>query len=121
MLVAPVALAAIGALGCSSDNNAPATQSQIGARNMAAAASCDRAAACSDIGPGKTYETRDQCSVKQTNAWDTIWPPRTCDGHFDTSQLDVCLASIRASECGNALDLANVLLNKCPSSKVCDK
>ncbi len=112
----------IGAVGCSSnDSTATTTPSQIAVRDSAAAATCDKAASCGDIGAGKTYETRNQCDTRQQAAWDTLLPPRTCDGHIDTAQYDICLSSIRASECGNAADLVNILANKCPAAKVCGK
>jgi hypothetical protein len=57
--------------------------------------------------------------VKQQSYWQRAWPPQSCDGHIDAAQLDTCLSTIRAADCGNALDLANIAINKCPSSKVC--
>jgi hypothetical protein len=113
---------ALFALACSGSDSPQGTPPDQGsARNSAAAASCDKAAACNAIGAGRVYESRDQCDVRQKATWDALWDAKTCDGHIDPAQYSLCISSIYASECGNGLDLANVLLNKCPANKVCSK
>lgn len=93
--------------------------SQTAARDRAVQASCDRVAACGDIGVGKTYASRDACNVKLSSTWQDIWPPADCDGRIDPAMLDVCLQAINQAECNNALDLLNIFANKCAKAKIC--
>lgn len=93
--------------------------SQSAARERTARASCDRLTACGEVGPGKSYESRDACDVKMNSLWQDILPPAECDGRINSEQLDVCLQSIELAECGNALDLLNIFGNKCAKGKLC--
>lgn len=93
--------------------------SQADARDRATAASCDWWQMCGQIGAGKRYETRDTCNVQVRASWDSNWPVATCEGHIDESQLEICLAAIKITDCGNLLDIGNTLANKCPAAKVC--
>jgi hypothetical protein len=114
--VVSVALSALAlgvAAGCGSNH------SQASARDAVTDASCDYYARCGEIGAGKTYETRDTCEVQVRANWDTAWPVEACDGKINSEQLNICLSAIGATECGNALDALNTLLNKCPQNKIC--
>jgi hypothetical protein len=113
MALALSALALGLVVGCGSDH------SQAGARDAVTDASCTYYARCGEIGAGKTYETRDSCEVQVRASWDTAWPVETCDGKISSDQLNICLNAIGATECGNALDVLNTLLNKCPQEKIC--
>jgi len=114
LFVIPVIAMALGlALGCGSNH------SQASARDAVTDASCDFYARCGEIGAGKTYENRDTCEVQVRASWDTAWPASVCDGKINTEQLDICLNAVGATECGNGLDIANTLLNKCPQAKIC--
>ena len=101
------------ASGCGSNH------SQAAARDAVTDASCDYYARCGDIGAGKTYETRDSCEVQVRASWDNAWPVEACDGKINAAQLNTCLSAIAATECANALDVLNTLLNKCPQDKIC--
>ena len=113
-LLGLVALAAFGVgAGCGSSS------SQADARDRATTASCDWFQLCGQIGAGKMYQTRDMCDVQVRARWDAAWSVTACDGKINANQLDICLAAIKATECGNGLDALNTLANKCPEARVC--
>jgi hypothetical protein len=101
------------ASGCGS------TASQADARDRATATSCDWFQMCGQIGTGKTYDTRDTCDVQVRAKWDSAWPVASCDGKISESQLEICLAAISSTICGNGLDELDTLANKCPEAKIC--
>jgi hypothetical protein len=107
------------ALGCGSSTDSGPQSTQPASRDEAARATCSKLSECNEIGPGKTYESADQCTVKQRANWDTLWPPQDCDGKIDQTAYNNCLDEIRRAECGNSVDLANIVLNKCAKAKVC--
>ena len=110
---------ALGVLALGLATGCGSNKSQAGARDAVTEASCDFYARCDQIGSGKTYENRDSCEVQVRASWDTAWPFEACDGKINNEQLDICLSAIGATECGNGLDIANTLLNKCPQTKIC--
>jgi len=94
--------------------------SQPAARDRAVDAVCARFSACGEVGgSGDAYASMESCRVDQASVWEKLWPPQECDGRIDPEQLDLCINAINAAECGEGLDVLNVLLNKCPKSKVC--
>jgi hypothetical protein len=93
--------------------------SQIDARDAATRHMCDRAQACGLVGPGLTYESRDDCEVKQRDYWQGQWPPSECDGHIDETQLNACLTNIDAIQCSDiGAGVLSVLLT-CGKGRVC--
>ena len=73
---APIAavLVLVGAvLACGSE-------SQSSARDRAATAVCSKLESCGQLDAGQLYTSRDDCQVKQTDYWQTTWPPADCDG-----------------------------------------
>lgn len=93
--------------------------SRQSARQQATTASCDSYARCEAIGSGKKYATLDDCQVKNEAYWNDAWPVAECDNKINSANLEICLGAIRSVECGNGLDLLNVIVNKCPKEKVC--
>ena len=93
--------------------------SQTRARDLATIHSCDWYAHCNEIGPGKTYQTRDECEVKVRASWTDAWPAAECDNKIRPDDLDICLKAIDITSCGNFLDLYNTLANKCSKAQVC--
>jgi hypothetical protein len=112
-VVAVMAVTLGVAAGCGSDH------SQASARDAVTDASCDWYMRCGEIGSGKAYATRDNCDVQVRANWDTAWPAEACDGKINSEQLNICLEAIGLTECGNGLDVANTLVNKCPQTKIC--
>ena len=107
-------------LGLTSLATACDDSSQPAARDRAVEAVCDRFKACGAIRPsGGSYVSDESCRVDQAGHWERLWPPQDCDGKIDPAQLDLCIQTINLAECGEALDIANILLVKCPKSKVC--
>ena len=94
--------------------------SQANARDRAVSAACKRYDQCGAIRPkGGEYVSMENCRVEQSGAWERQWPPAECDGRVDAQQLELCINSIEAAECGEALDILNIIFNKCAKSKVC--
>jgi hypothetical protein len=93
--------------------------SQSEARDRATTVTCDWYAACSNIGAGKMYATRESCEVDVRAKWEAGWPHAACDGKIVQSQLETCLTAIHSTECANGFDILNTLGNKCPQAKVC--
>ena len=117
-----LAAGVVGALivaGCSSSSSSGGASTQASARDEAASTVCQQFAHCDQIGPGKTYDSADQCDVKQRSFWDSQWPVATCDGKIDATEYQKCLTTISTATCGSAVDLANVVLVKCSSGTVC--
>jgi hypothetical protein len=93
---------------------------QASAADRATAASCDfYRDSCDAIGPGKMYETRTSCEIDVRAKWESAWPPAECDGKIKSSELEICLSAIRATDCTAPLDILNTLANKCPKEKIC--
>lgn len=113
MLVLSVALGGLLGLGACSDD--PLTQP--GARDGAAAAVCDWAGRCGNIGAGKTYESRQSCLVTWTANIEKTWTPATCK-KIVQAEYDLCVDSIKLATCENGVDLVAVL-SKCGADKVC--
>ena len=107
------------AVGAAAPGCGGSTASQADARDRATATSCDWFQMCGEIGAGKTYDTRDTCDVQVRAKWDTAWPVASCDGKISENQLEICLAAISSTICGNGLDELNTLANKCPEAKIC--
>ena len=119
MTLAAGVLGALIVAGCSSSSSSGGASTQASARDEAASTACQQFAHCDQIGPGKTYDSADQCDVKQRSFWDSQWPVATCDGKIDATEYDKCLTTISSASCGSAVDLANVVLVKCSSGTVC--
>ncbi len=94
---------------------------QLQARDAAVVHTCDAYTRCGEVGRDKAYLDRPACERKFRQYFDDRWEKKTCDGHIDPQALDLCLASIDATECGNVIDVLNTALNKCAERKVCGK
>jgi hypothetical protein len=92
---------------------------QLQARDAAVTHTCDAYTRCGAVGRGKEYADRPACERKFRGYYDDRWERKTCDAHIDQQALDLCLASIDATECGNVIDVLNTALNKCAERKVC--
>lgn len=109
-----VALVLVGAvLGCGSE-------SQSSARDRAATTACGKLESCGQLDAGQIYTSRDDCQVKQSDYWQSTWPPAECDGKIDSNNLDRCITAIDQAQCGNGLDFLDIVLNKCTRDSVCD-
>ena len=109
---AALALAAV-ALACGSE-------SQSSARDRATTAVCNKLESCGQLDAGQLYTSPDDCRVKQTDYWQGTWPPESCDGRINDTNLDRCITAIDQSQCGNGLDFLDIVLNKCTRDSVCD-
>ncbi len=92
---------------------------QVQARDLAVEHTCDAYDRCGEVGRDKSYLDRAACERDFRKYFDGRWEKATCDGRIQRQGLDLCLASIDATECGNVLDVLNTALNKCAERKVC--
>jgi hypothetical protein len=83
-----------------------------------AQARCDRETACDRIGRGKALETTDQClsTVRGRSRADVVGA--RCARGFDTTQIALCLTSIRQYRCASSLDAIDVIA-QCQRSALC--
>ena len=93
--------------------------SQPDARDMATDRSCDWAASCNSIGPGKTYETRDACEIALRNLWNGAWPASGCENKINANDLNACLNRIDTTSCNNILDVLGLVTGVCSQTTVC--
>lgn len=91
---------------------------RAGARSAATSRACNWYQSCGEIGPGKTFETRDDCEVETANSFNSLWNSAACD-QIERDELEVCLKAIDITQCNNALDFLNTVFNKCGVSQVC--
>jgi Family of unknown function (DUF6184) len=96
------------------------SESQTSARDRATTAVCNKLQSCGQLDAGQIYTSRDDCQVQQTAYWQNTWPPESCEGRIDSTNLDRCLTAIDQSQCGNGLDFLDIVLNKCTRDSVCD-
>jgi hypothetical protein len=116
-VVAAFALGASLQVACGGSD--ASSGSQVPPAQTAAAETCARLQTCGDIGHDKLYDDVDQCESQERARWDTLWPPSECDGPINQPQFDVCIHAVENVECNSESDLINVLVNKCPRTKIC--
>ena len=106
--------ASLGARGCGG-----VTDDRVAARDKAAAAICDRYAACGLIGSdaGDTYANREDCILDWRADRNEAWPADTCQGRISQAELNVCLSAIAGTAC-MGFDFVATLL-KCTPATVC--
>ncbi len=74
---------------------------------------------CDQVGPGKTYASKDECTVKVRAQINDMWPADKCDdGRIDESKFDACMTRVSNASCSNLLDWASFLV-ECSANKVC--
>ena len=72
---------------------------------------------CGEIGPGKTYATKDECTVKVKSQVNDMWPANKCDdGRIDENKFDGCMKRASAASCSNLLDWMSFLALSLPDS-----
>jgi hypothetical protein len=97
----------------------PATRSDtMDAINDISVARCDREVRCGDVGPDKTYETRDQCIAKFNEAGYDDLDADACRSGIDRDELGKCLSEINVERCGAPLDTLERLV-ACRSAALC--
>jgi hypothetical protein len=121
------------AAACSKDNepaadansvrNEPVTPTPASATRSAVEAivqsRCTREQTCKNIGDGEKYSTASDCYARIRNDWKDDLNARECPGGIDESQLDQCLAKIRAEDCGNPFDTLS-RVTECTVAQICE-
>lgn len=97
----------------------PATSSStMNGINDISVARCDREVRCGGVGPGQSYETRDQCISDLNNAGYDDLDADACRKGLDQKELDKCLSEIHAERCGAPLDTLDRLV-ACRAATLC--
>ena len=97
----------------------PSTSSRtMNGINEISVARCDREVRCGGVGPGDSYETRDQCIADLNNAGYDDLDAEACPKGLDRVELDKCLSEIHAERCGAPLDTLERLV-ACRSATLC--
>ncbi len=74
---------------------------------------------CDQVGPGKTYPSQDECTVKVRATINDMWPASKCDdGRIDQDKFDSCMTRAGNASCSSIVDWTAFLL-ECNASKVC--
>jgi hypothetical protein len=85
-----------------------------------AAAECDRKVRCNDIGPDKSFKTRDECITKTTADKAASFNPRVCTHGINETNLNNCVKTIQSQACGNFGD-AMKQAEACKTDAICVK
>jgi hypothetical protein len=75
-----------------------------GAINDIVSARCNREERCSNVGPEKTYASRDACTSKLEGTTQSDINLSDCKHGVDRPKLHDCLDKIRGEDCGNPID-----------------
>lgn len=75
-------------------------QADLGIADQLAAARCDRAVACNDIGDGHMYVSRTLCMDQVRGNLGNAVNSYTCPRGVDRGAVDRCLVAISEAECG---------------------
>lgn len=83
-----------------------------------ARARCDREIACNRIGAGKPFATSEQCmsALRETARADVVGAD--CMNGFDTTQVGICLNTLRQLSCDTRLDAITAVAS-CQSTAIC--
>lgn len=108
----------MGLMACGDATVAEITEKQSHAVNAAVDNTCDRYAACGEIGTDKKYVNRNDCEVEERENWNDRWPVADCDGRIHGDNLQFCLDAIDTTSCDNFFDQLSTL-SKCQKSDVC--
>ncbi len=82
------------------------------------AARCTREVACNNVGPGKTYASRERCDAELGHNERADLRGGECPGGISAPDLDDCLADIASEKCGNPIDAISRLA-ACRKAKLC--
>jgi hypothetical protein len=83
-----------------------------------AAARCDRAERCLQVGPNHRYDTRSDCLMAVRAVENDEINLNACSGGIDQRELNECVAAIKGSECDPSLDSLRQS-NACRESELC--
>ena len=96
------------------------TISRTDAIDEAANALCDYYERCDLYGPDEddVYPNRSECVVGEKANFQNTWSVNACEDNINGEGFNQCVTRIEIAQCGNVLDIFNLLLN-CTSGKVC--
>ncbi|HEX5660260.1 MAG TPA: DUF6184 family natural product biosynthesis lipoprotein [Polyangiales bacterium] len=84
-----------------------------------AKARCEREKRCENVGGDKTYASLDACVAKIESEWAGDLNKYECPHGIVQTELDQCLADVRAEECGNPFDTLSRIA-QCDADDICD-
>lgn len=86
--------------------------------NRLSSARCEREQACGNVGPGKSYESNNECVTKLDADGYAELNSADCKAGLDNAQFDKCLQAIHAEECNSPIASLERLTD-CRSSALC--
>ncbi|MFI5302308.1 MAG: DUF6184 family natural product biosynthesis lipoprotein [Polyangiales bacterium] len=98
----------------------PASAHTARAIDEIAAARCQREARCDNVGANRHYVGNDACFTQLKGEGMNELTASACPHGLDGSQLNKCLADIRAEHCENLLDTIG-RLSSCSTSSLCPR
>jgi len=104
------------------DMPAPGVASALAsAVDAIAAATCDHAQRCNEIGPGdgKDYASREACMAKERKDLGDDLNANSCRGGVVQKELDECLAEARNQDCNAPFDALGKI-TACRTSDICN-
>lgn len=104
--------------GMTTTTGVPAPIANQSAIQQISTARCNREQACSNIGPGRSYENADICKQKLEYDTRATLRQQDCPNGVGQGELSRCLDDIRNETCGNALDTI-ARLASCSRSNLC--
>lgn len=81
-------------------------------------ARCSHEERCNNIGMGKTYRTKADCTAQLKSQWRDDLEGQECQNGMDWGELNTCLTAIRDDACATAFQPLS-RLPACHSSELC--
>jgi hypothetical protein len=81
-------------------------------------ARCEREATCGNVGPGKRYPARTDCTREMSAKTFGELEPSDCPSGFDSKHLDDCMTAIGTESCATSLDPVSTI-SACNKSGLC--
>lgn len=96
----------------------PVASEGVSATNSIAEARCARESRCDNIGADKKFSSMEDCITRIREDWREELSSRECPGGINETQLNECLAAVRAEECSNPFDTLERVA-ACTAGQIC--
>jgi hypothetical protein len=96
----------------------PVASEGASATDSIAEARCARESRCDNIGADKKFSSMEDCITRIREDWREELGARECPGGINETQLNECLAAVRAEECSNPFDTLERVA-ACTAGQIC--
>ena len=117
-------VALLSAFACSKQRPAesamaePAVSEGASATDSIAEARCARESRCDNVGADKAFSSMEDCITRIREDWREELSTRECPGGINETQLNECLAAVRAEECSSPFDTLERVA-ACTAGQIC--